>query len=94
MGRGDFSVCRRFRSHPLRPAMSESIKAVFLCYASEVEAARRIAEALRCGGGEVWIDADGGLEHGDEWDAKLRSQIKECVLFMPTGTSPRGLPAE
>jgi TolB-like protein/Flp pilus assembly protein TadD len=59
-------------------------KAVFLSYASQdAEAARRICETLREAGLEVWFDADGGLEHGDEWDAKIRKQIKECVLFMP-----------
>ena len=59
-------------------------KAVFLSYASQdAEAARRLCEALRAGGVEVWFDADGGLEHGDEWDAKIRRQIKECVLFIP-----------
>jgi TolB-like protein/Tfp pilus assembly protein PilF len=59
-------------------------KAVFLSYASQdAEAARRICESLRSGGVEVWFDADGGLEHGDEWDAKIRKQIKECVLFIP-----------
>ena len=65
--------------------MSDSAnKAVFLSYASQdVEAARRICEALRAAGVEVWFDADGGLEHGDEWDAKIRRQIKECVLFIP-----------
>ncbi len=65
--------------------MSENAnKAVFLSYASQdAEAARRICDALRSGGVEVWFDADGGLEHGDEWDAKIRRQIKECVLFLP-----------
>jgi hypothetical protein len=64
--------------------MSESTRAIFLSYASQdAEAARRICEALRNGGVEVWFDADGGLEHGDEWDAKIRRQIKECVLFIP-----------
>jgi tetratricopeptide (TPR) repeat protein len=64
--------------------MSEVSKAVFLSYASQdAEAARRICEALRGAGLEVWFDADGGLEHGDEWDAKIRRQIKECVLFLP-----------
>jgi len=58
--------------------------AVFLSYASQdAEAARRICEALRSGGVEVWFDQEGGLEHGDEWDAKIRQQIKECVLFVP-----------
>ncbi|MDP3070205.1 MAG: toll/interleukin-1 receptor domain-containing protein, partial [Opitutaceae bacterium] len=65
--------------------MSASVnKAVFLSYASQdAEAARRICETLRGAGMEVWLDADGGLEHGDEWDAKIRRQIKECVLFIP-----------
>jgi hypothetical protein len=59
-------------------------KAVFLSYASQdADAARRIAEALRPAGIEVWFDQEGGLEHGDEWDAKIRHQIKECVLFLP-----------
>ena len=64
--------------------MSDASKAVFLSYASQdVEAAKRIADALRGAGVEVWFDAEGGLEHGDEWDAKIRRQIKECVLFIP-----------
>ena len=64
--------------------MSDVNKAVFLSYATQdAEAARRICESLRSGGVEVWFDADGGLEHGDEWDAKIRRQVKECVLFLP-----------
>ncbi len=64
--------------------MSEPGKAVFLSYASQdAEAAKRICEALRAAGVEVWFDAEGGLEHGDEWDQKIRRQIKECVLFLP-----------
>ncbi len=64
--------------------MSDSSKAVFLSYASQdAEAARKICVALRASGVEVWFDADGGLEHGDEWDAKIRKQIRECVLFIP-----------
>jgi TolB-like protein/tetratricopeptide (TPR) repeat protein len=58
--------------------------AVFISYASQdTEAARRICEALRSGGVEVWFDQEGGLEHGDAWDAKIRTQIRECVLFVP-----------
>ena len=59
-------------------------RAVFLSYASQdAEAARRICDALRSAGVEVWFDTNGGLEHGDEWDQKIRRQIKECVLFLP-----------
>lgn len=64
--------------------MSESPKAVFLSYASQdAEAAKRIADTLRAAGVEVWFDVEGGLETGDEWDAKIRRQIKECILFLP-----------
>ena len=63
---------------------SPASRAVFLSYASQdAEAARRICEALRADGVDVWFDQEGGLEHGDEWDAKIRRQIKECVLFIP-----------
>jgi TolB-like protein len=64
--------------------MSDATKAVFLSYAREdTDAARRVAEALRGFGVEVWFDQEGGLEHGDEWDRKIRHQIKECALFLP-----------
>ncbi|MSU50431.1 MAG: TIR domain-containing protein [Opitutus sp.] len=59
-------------------------KAVFLSYASQdTAAARRVCDALRSAGIEVWFDADSALEHGDEWDAKIRRQIRECVFFIP-----------
>ncbi len=58
-------------------------KAVFLSYASQdSEAARRICEALRAAGVEVWFDQS-ELRGGDAWDAKIRKQIKECALFVP-----------
>src|SRR4051812_29481395 len=57
--------------------------AVFLSYAREdSEAARRIADALRAFGVEVWFDQN-ELVGGDAWDAKIRRQIKACTLFMP-----------
>ena len=63
--------------------MSDSTKAVFLSYASQdAEAARRIAEALRSAGVEVWFDQS-ELRGGDSWDAAIRKQIKECALFVP-----------
>ncbi len=58
-------------------------KAVFLSYASQdAEAARRICDALRAAGVEVWFDQS-ELRGGDAWDAKIRKQIKECALFVP-----------
>ncbi len=63
--------------------MSDFSKAVFLSYASQdAEAARRIAEALRAAGVEVWFDQS-ELRGGDAWDQKIRRQIKECALFVP-----------
>ncbi|MBI5771559.1 MAG: toll/interleukin-1 receptor domain-containing protein, partial [Verrucomicrobia bacterium] len=47
-------------------------RAVFLSYASQDgEAVRRIAEALRGAGVEVWFDLD-ELRGGDEWDRKIK----------------------
>ena len=58
-------------------------KAVFLSYASQdAEAARRICEALRAAGVEVWFDQS-ELRGGDAWDAKIRKQITACALFVP-----------
>ncbi len=63
--------------------MSESNRAVFLSYAREdTGVARRIADALRGFGVEVWFDQN-ELRGGDSWDAKIRQQIRSCALFMP-----------
>ena len=57
--------------------------AVFLSYASQdAEAARRICEALRGAGIEVWFDQS-ELRGGDVWDQKIRRQIRDCALFVP-----------
>ncbi|RXK54746.1 TIR domain-containing protein [Oleiharenicola lentus] len=59
------------------------VRAIFLSYAREdAEAARRIAEALRGFGLEVWFDMN-ELRGGDAWDSKIRGQIKSCALFVP-----------
>jgi TolB-like protein/cytochrome c-type biogenesis protein CcmH/NrfG len=58
-------------------------RAVFLSYArDDGNAARRIAEALRAFGVEVWFDQN-ELRGGDAWDAKIKRQIRECALFLP-----------
>jgi TolB-like protein/Tfp pilus assembly protein PilF len=57
--------------------------AVFLSYASQdAEAAKRICEALRAAGIEVWFDKS-ELRGGDAWDRQIRKQIHDCVLFIP-----------
>jgi len=61
----------------------DSPRAVFLSYAREdTDAARRIADALRAFGLEVWFDQS-ELRGGDAWDAKIKKQIRECALFVP-----------
>ena len=63
--------------------MGETLRAVFLSYASQdAEAARRICEALRSAGVEVWYDQS-ELRGGDVWDQKIRHQIRDCALFIP-----------
>jgi TolB-like protein/Flp pilus assembly protein TadD len=57
--------------------------AVFLSYASQDgEPARKICDALRAAGIEVWFDQS-ELRGGDAWDHKIRQQIHDCRLFMP-----------
>ncbi len=63
--------------------MNESSKAIFLSYSSQdAAAARRIGEAFRAAGIEVWLDQS-ELRGGDAWDAAIRRQIKTCALFVP-----------
>ena len=63
--------------------MSDPGRAVFLSYASQdAEPARRICEALRAAGVEVWFDQS-ELVGGDAWDQKIRKQIKDCALLIP-----------
>ena len=57
--------------------------AVFLSYASQdAEAAKRICDALRAAGVEVWFDQS-ELRGGDAWDRQIRKQIHDCALFVP-----------
>jgi hypothetical protein len=55
-------------------------KAVFLSYASQdAEAARRICEALRAAGIEVWFDQS-ELVGGDAWDSRCARSFEFRVL--------------
>jgi TolB-like protein/Flp pilus assembly protein TadD len=63
--------------------MNDPTKAIFLSYASQdADAARRICDALRAVGLDVWFDQS-ELRGGEAWDASIRRQIKECALFVP-----------
>src|SRR5208282_4955267 len=63
--------------------MAVSPQAIFLSYASQDSAAaRRVCDALRAVGLEVWLDQS-ELRGGDAWDASIRKRIKECSLFVP-----------
>jgi hypothetical protein len=67
--------------------MSAENKAVFLSYArDDASAARRIAEALRASGLEVWFDEN--ELRGDVWDQKTPRQIKECTRFVRVTVTP------
>ena len=62
--------------------VTDSNAAVFLSYASDDrEAAQAICNDLRAANMEIWFD-QGELGGGDAWDAKIRSQIKTCSLFL------------
>ncbi len=59
------------------------LHAVFLSYASQdAAAARRVCDALRSAGIEVWFDKS-ELRGGDVWDQAIRRQIRESALFIP-----------
>jgi TolB-like protein/Tfp pilus assembly protein PilF len=74
--------------------MSEGTKAVFLSYASQdKDVAKRICDALRAAGVEVWFDQS-ELRGGDAWDAMIRKRIKECALFVPVITPTTNARAE
>ena len=63
--------------------MTEPSRAVFLSYASQdAEAAKRICDALRAAGVEVWFDQS-ELRGGDSWDQQIRREIHDCALFVP-----------
>lgn len=62
--------------------MGEPSRAVFLsCASQDGPAAKKICEALRAGGIEVWFDQS-ELRGGDAWDRKIREQIRDCRLFI------------
>ena len=64
-------------------SVTEPSHAVFLSYASQdAQAAKRLCEALRSAGVEVWFDQS-ELRGGDAWDQRIRREIRDCALFIP-----------
>jgi hypothetical protein len=64
-------------------ATSKQPGAVFLSYASEDrDVVEKIKNRLEAEGMDVFFDKD-QLEGGDEWDKKLRRNIRHCSLFLP-----------
>jgi len=62
--------------------LTTPVGAVFLSYASQdAEAAKRICDALRAAGIEVWFDQS-ELRGGDAWDRSIRDRIHDCQLFI------------
>jgi TolB-like protein/Tfp pilus assembly protein PilF len=67
--------------------VTDPSRAVFISYASQdVDAARRIRQALLAGGTEVWFDQS-ELRGGDAWDRQIHRQICDCALFLPVISS-------
>ena len=63
-------------------------RAVFLSYASQdAEPARRICDALRAAGVEVWFDQS-ELRGGDAWDAKIR-KVAPVPVGLPVAIRAR-----
>jgi TolB-like protein/Tfp pilus assembly protein PilF len=69
--------------------LSEDRNAIFLSYASEDgAAASKMCEALRAAGLNVFFDQS-ELRGGDLWDRQIRSQIRDCTLFLPVISQER-----
>jgi TolB-like protein len=57
--------------------------AVFISYASQdIQAARRISDALLSACVTVWLDQS-ELRGGDSWDRQINQEIRCCTLFIP-----------
>lgn len=93
----DFPRRRRFRPprHTQTRRSESSGKAVFLSEASQDAAVvARIAEALREGGMEVWLDEEGGPVGGDAWDRKSHVRgVRAARLHQYAVTQGRLFPA-
>jgi hypothetical protein len=58
--------------------------AIFVSYASEDAAtANALVKALRAAGLPVWLDKAGGLQGGENYEAKIRMRIESASLFVP-----------
>ena len=70
---------------PVEPGETSGMAqgAVFVSYASEdLEPVQRFTRELEAAGIEVWFDKD-RLEAGDQYDLKIRKNIRNCSYFLP-----------
>ncbi|HET6735285.1 toll/interleukin-1 receptor domain-containing protein [Mycobacterium sp.] len=69
--------------HAIRPASSDT-PTIFISYMREdADAARRICDAIRGLGGDVWLD-ERRLLPGDDWQAEILAAIRRNIrLFVP-----------
>jgi hypothetical protein len=57
--------------------------AIFVSYAKEdLEAVQRLTKSFERAGLQIWFDKD-RLEAGDQYDQKIRRNVKNCSLFLP-----------
>ncbi len=67
----------------LNATVQATMGAVFLSYASEDTAiVEKLKDALEAAGVDVFFDRD-DLQSGNDWEEKLRRNIRQCSLFVP-----------
>ena len=69
---------------PSEPAATISPEqCIFISYAREdLEAVRRLRQALEQAGLNTWMD-ERGLVGGEDWNLKLKEMVNRCALFLP-----------
>jgi hypothetical protein len=81
--RGPGNAAADVAQDPASSGAAMPADAVFLSYASEDRpTVTRLAERLDAAGIETWFDRR-ALRSGDDWDDKIRRNIKGCSLFLP-----------
>jgi hypothetical protein len=65
-------------------ASARASHTIFISYASQdFDPALRLCRTLTAAGLNVWMDKQGGLHEGDQYERKIERDIRHCTLFMP-----------